>query len=224
MGEGEDSTEAAVESTAVASSEGLGRFLARLFRVMFRPTSFWVGLRQHGPPPLGAILWPHLATLILLRSTADFVGHVLRMGEGEDLSSAITNALGALVGWLLLPLGLAFVASVVGGMGGGTASFRRSLALSAYGLSPLFIAGSLAVIPVPWVAQAAEMLAMPYTFYVLAVGVGPLLAVEQRRLAGAVGLVNGAVVLLWSALALLSYWLLHSAFTTAPAIAPAVTG
>lgn len=203
------------------SPEGVGRFLARLFRVMLRPTNFWVGLRQSGPPPLSAILWPHLVFLILLRSGADFVGGVL--DPTVDLGGAITKALGALIGWVLLPVGLAFVGSILGGVGGGTASFRRSLAFAGYGLTPLFIAGSLAIIPVPWVAQAAEMLAMPYTFYVLAVGVHPVLGVDQRRLAGAVGLVNGAVLLLWSALSLLSYWLLHAAFTAGPA-APVVTG
>lgn len=203
------------------SPEGVGRFVSRLLRVMLRPTSFWVDLRQSGPPPLGAILWPHLALLILLRSGADFVGGVL--DPAIDLAAAITRAVGALIAWALLPVGLAFVGSIVGGMGGGTASFRRSLAFAGYGLTPLFIAGSLAVVPVPWVAQAAEMLAMPYTFYVLAVGVHPVLGVDQRRLAGAVGLVNGAVLLLWSALSLLSYWLLHAAFTAAP-VAPAVTG
>ncbi len=204
------------------SPEGFGRFLARLFRVMLRPTRFWVDLRQSGPPPLSAVLWPHLVLLILVRSGADFVGGVL--DPTVDLAGAITKALGALIGWILLPVSLAFVGSVIGGTGGGTTSFRRSLAFAGYGLTPLFIAGSLAVIPVPLVAQAAEMLAMPYTFYVLAVGVQPMLGVEQGRLAGAVGLVNGAVVLIWSALSLLSYWLLHAAFTAAPAAAPAVSG
>ncbi|MEZ4267084.1 MAG: Yip1 family protein [Myxococcota bacterium] len=221
MSKSDELTESRNESPVAESSEGIGRFLARLFRVMLQPTAFWVDLRQTGPPPLSAILWPHLALLIGLRSIADFVGVLL--APGGTISDAITKGLGALVGWILLPICLAFVGSIIGGVGGGSASFRRSLAFAAYGLAPLFIAGSLAIIPVPWVAQAAEMLAMPYTFYVLAVGVHPVLGVDQRRLAGAIGLINGATLLLWSALALLSYWLLHAAFTAAP-VAPVVTG
>ncbi|MCB9727752.1 MAG: YIP1 family protein [Deltaproteobacteria bacterium] len=200
-----------------ARDESFGRFVGRILRVMMRPSSFWVGMRQSGPPPLGVVFWPHLLVLIVLRSGADFVGGLL--DPDVDLSAAISKATGALVAWVLLPVALGIVASIIGGVGGGSASFRRSMAFAGYGVTPLFIAGSLAVVPVPWVAQVAEMLAMPYAFYVLAVGVGPMLGVDQRRLAGAVGLVNGALVLLWSALALLSYWLLHAAFTSEPAAA-----
>jgi hypothetical protein len=58
----------------------------------------------------------------------------------------------------------------------------------------------LSVFPFPYVGPAAEALAMPYTFYVLAVGVTPMLGVAGDRAPGVVGMLNGALVLGWALL------------------------
>jgi len=65
-------------------------------------------------------------------------------------------------------------------------------------LTPLFAIGVLAVIPLPYVSAIADLVMMPYTFYVLAAGVVPALGVAENRAPTRVGLICGALLLLWS--------------------------
>jgi len=171
-------------------------FWGNLFEVLFAPAAFWERARAETPAGYRPI-WIHLLALIGLRAVAGFGGALLR---GAGIGAAFGQLFsGLLAAFALVWLFAAVVAGVTAGVTGRT-TVRDTFRFAAYGLTPLFVIGVLAVVPLPYVAPIADLVLMPYTFYVLGVGVVPALGVPEKSAPGRVALVCGSLLVLWSIL------------------------
>ncbi|MBN1773954.1 MAG: YIP1 family protein [Deltaproteobacteria bacterium] len=169
-------------------------FLGDLFGVLFSPTAFWARPRPTGLPEAKPI-WIHLAILIGIRSVAGFGGALLRdVGLGAAFGQLFSGLVAA---FAMVWLFTAIVASLTAGTAG-RATVRETFRYAAYGLTPLFAIGVLAVVPLPYVTPIADLVLMPYTFYVLALGVVPALGVAEKAAPGRVALICGSLLVLWS--------------------------
>lgn len=174
-----------------------GRFFGRLIQVLLRPTKAWERIAGESVP-IGEVLWPHAVLLILARAGAELIGHLL---EGWGIGTALADFGLGVISWFVLLWVFAFVAgSVASARGRAGLAAGDALRFGAYGLSPLFAVGLLSVVPLPYVSQVAGVLAMPWAFYVLGVGVHPMLHVKDEQAAAVTGLVCGALVLAWALL------------------------
>lgn len=187
----------AAPSTSPPEGNPWGRFFARMMLILVRPTKAWDRLAKE-EVGIGELLWPHALVLILARGCAELVGHLL---EGWKLGAALADLAFGVLSWFVLVWVFSFVAgSVASTRGGARLAAGDAMRFGAYGLTPLFAVGMISVIPFPYVSQIAGVLAMPYAFYVLAVGVRPMLHVDDKDAAAVTGLVCGALVLAWALL------------------------
>jgi hypothetical protein len=172
-------------------------FFARLGLVLLRPTKAWERLSKE-QLTLGEVLWPHVVVLILARGIAELIGNLL---SGKSLGLSFGELAVAVVSWFVLVWVVAIASgSVASTRGGARLAANDAFSFGAYGLTPLFVVGVLSVIPLPYVSQAAGVLAMPYAFYVLSVGVVPMLRVKESESAAIAGLVCGTLLLAWALL------------------------
>jgi len=179
-----------------------------LFSVLVAPSAFWERPRALQGATAKPI-WIHLAVLIGLRSVAGFGGALLRHGGfGAGFGQLVS---GILSSFLMVWLFAAIVASVAA-TSGGRANVRDAFRFAAYGLTPMFAIGVLAVVPLPYVSPIADLALMPYTFYVLAVGVVPALGVSVERAPGRTGIICGALLLLWTVMPALIPLLVETLF------------
>ena len=174
--------------------DGGPSFFFDLFGVLAGPTTFW-SRRTATAPASSRPIWLHLLVLVGLRSAAGFGGALLRgAGLGASLGQLFSSLLSSFVMVWLFAAVVAFVSAGATGR----ATIRDSFRYAAYGLTPLFMIGILAVIPLPYVSAIADLVMMPYTFYVLAAGVVPALGVAESRAPTRVALICGALLVLWS--------------------------
>jgi hypothetical protein len=170
------------------------RFFKRLMMVMLRPNKFWAKLRNENIQ-VREIMYPHVITLIAIRAIAAFAG---KMFDDSSFGEAATTFASSFVSWFALVWVFAIAIGSVATARGARINAQDPLRVSAYGLAPLFLAGTLAAVPLPYVAPIAELIAMPYAFYVLAVGVVPLLDVPVKRAPAIVGINCGLLLVLWA--------------------------
>jgi len=169
-------------------------FFGDLVEVLFAPATFWERGRSGAPADYRPI-WIHLLVLIGLRAVSGFGGALLRgAGVGAAFGQLFSGLIAA---FALVWLFAAIVAGVTAGTTGRT-TVRDAFRFAAYGLTPLFVVGVLAVVPLPYVAPIADLVLMPYTFYVLGVGVVPALGVPVSAAPGRVALICGSLLVLWS--------------------------
>ncbi|PKN55534.1 MAG: hypothetical protein CVU56_20860 [Deltaproteobacteria bacterium HGW-Deltaproteobacteria-14] len=180
-----------------ATGAGWGRFLARTAFVSLRPRAFWTKLREGGAVPSTAeLLWPHALILTLADGAAVAVGDIIH-GHPADVV-ALHGALAFATAFLLVIVFALVARAVVAGRGGAGVNLHEAFAFSVYGLTPLLLLGILNVIPVKWLSMIIGFIALPYSFYVLAVGVVPFLRVPERRGAEGAGLLSAGLLLAWS--------------------------
>ncbi len=170
------------------------RFSSRLAHLLLVPGKFWESLREEHVS-VREMMLPHLILLIGVRAVAGFIGSLL---GGGGFGAALGALISSFVSWFALVWVFAIVAASLASAKGGRLSANDSLRLAAYGLAPLFLVGVFAVIPFPHVAPIAELIAMPYAFYVLSAGVVPMLGVPVERAPVMVGQLCGALLILWS--------------------------
>jgi hypothetical protein len=157
--------------------------------VLLRPTKAWERLSKE-QLTLGEVLWPHVVVLILARGIAELIGNLL---SGKSLGLSFGELAVAVVSWFVLVWVVAIASgSVASTRGGARLAANDAFSFGAYGLTPLFVVGVLSVIPLPYVSQAAGVLAMPYAFYVL--------SVKESESAAIAGLVCGTLLLAWALL------------------------
>jgi len=171
-----------------------GSFFRRLGRVLVQPSSFWSSMHGEGPT-IAQVMWPHAVTLVGLRAAAGFIGSVL---GGARIGASLGQFATSFVAWMAMIWVFATIAGSIASARGAKAALHDALRFSAFGLTPLFLVGVLAVVPVPYVSPAAELLLMPWTFYVVALGVVPVLGVPESRAPATVGILCGVTVILWS--------------------------
>ncbi len=169
------------------------RFFKRLIKLLARPAAFWETVREE-EISLGEIMWPHIILMIGIRALAGLIGSLLSGGTAMAAMAAFASSF---LSWLALVWVFAIIVGSVATARGARISARDPLRFAAYGLAPLFLVGILAAVPLPYVAPIAELIAMPYTFHVMALGVVPLLGVPLKRAPQTVGLLCGLLVVLW---------------------------
>ena len=176
------------------ASGSWGHFFQNIGMLLLRPTAAWDDICKT-KEDLSKVLWPHVLVLLLARGVADFFGNLIR---GESLAVAMGQMVSSVLAWFVLIWLFALAAASIAGSRGGelTDSFR----FSGYALTPLFVVGILAVVPVPYVSRIADLVVMPYAFYVLAVGTVPMLRIPSDKAPGAVGLLAGTMLILWALL------------------------
>ncbi len=203
---GGDNTVRPDAAAAARSGRRWTRFGRRLAVVLFRPGSFWQGVRDERIT-VGELMWPHILFLISLRSLAGLVGAIL---AGASLGSAAAGFVSGFASWLILVWVFALAAGIAATASGGRINAHDPLRYAAYGLAPLFIVGMLGAVPLPFVAPAADLVAMPWTFYVLGRGAIPMLGMRPDRAPGAVGLLCGVLLVLWGVMPTLVPMIVHS--------------
>jgi hypothetical protein len=174
--------------------DGGPSFFFDLFGVLAGPAAFWRRRAAAAPAPSRSV-WLHLLVLIGLRCVAGFGGALLR---GAGLGASLGQFFSALLASFVMVWLFAAIVAFLSAGAAGRATIRDSFRYAAYGLTPLFVIGILAVIPLPYVSAIADLVMMPYTFYVLAAGVVPALGVTEDRAPTRVGLICGALLFLWS--------------------------
>ena len=92
--------------------------------------------------------------------------------------------------WLFAPIAL-----TVASTRKAAPDFGHAFRFAAYGVTPFLVFGMLSVIPLPYVATIADAIALPWAFYVLSVGVVPMLGIPEDRAPAAVGLLTGALLI-----------------------------
>ena len=177
-----------------AKAGSWSHFFGTVGKLLFRPTEAWKQINKT-KAPLGSILWPHVVGLLLARGCAEFLGNLL---QSQGLAVAFGQMASSALSWFVLIWIFAVAAASIAGSRGGELVVQDSFRFSAYALTPLFVIGILAVIPVPYLSRIADLLVMPYAFYVMAVGVVPMLRIPLEKAPGAIGLLTGTLVLLWA--------------------------
>lgn len=192
-----DDAPASTTPAPAATGAGWGRFLARMVFVSLRPRAFWTKLRDGGTVPSTAeLLWPHALVLTLAGGVAAAVGDII---HGHPADVVALHGVLTFAAAFLLVIAFALVArAVVAGRGGAGVNLHEAFAFSVYGLTPLLLLGILNVIPVKWLSMVIGFIALPYSFYVLAVGVVPFLRIPERRGAEGSGLLSAGLLLAWS--------------------------
>jgi len=176
-----------------------GQFASRLIGVLVRPAQFFKGFAADDElPGTVDILFPHATLLIGVTALAQGSSMLFR---GASALAAFGVLISTLVASFALVLGLALVILLVGRAQEGTTTFRRALVLSAYGLSPLFVVGIVALLPIPGVAAIAQLLAMPLAFAAIGAGLIPCARIPEARGMRALALVVGALLIGWTVLA-----------------------
>ncbi|OIP41843.1 MAG: hypothetical protein AUK47_05680 [Deltaproteobacteria bacterium CG2_30_63_29] len=170
------------------------RFIKRMLKVLLRPGAFWEGLREE-EIRLSEIMWPHILVVLGLRSIAEAAGRLL---DGQSFVTGITVLASSFVSWMALVWVFAIVVGSVATARGARINAQDPLRYAAYALTPLFLVGVLATVPFPYVTRIAELIAMPYTFHVMGLGVVPLLGVSEKRAPAMVGLLCGLLLILWA--------------------------
>lgn len=170
------------------------RFFRRGRGVLLRPAGFWKELAAE-EATIAEAIWPHAVILIAARATFGLLGMLFR---GEGFGSALGTFATSLVSWFALIWAFGVAVGVVARTHGGKTVGRATVVYSAYTLTPLFVVGMLAAIPVPYLAPVAELIAIPYALYVLSVGVVPLLVVPLDKAPATVGMLCGSLLALWS--------------------------
>lgn len=171
------------------------RFLRNTVLVSFLPRTFWRRLAAEGVPTFREVLWPHTILLSALGGVAALIGGVTL---GREVDVIVAHSLLTFVGSVIMVLAFGLIARAISGAEKGSAGFRAAFAFGVYGLTPMLILGVLHIIPVPLVHTIAGLLALPYAFYVISLGVGPVLAVPDKRGAEATGLLAAAALLAWT--------------------------
>ena len=171
-----------------------GRFGKRLMMVLLRPGTFWERVKEE-KISVGEMMWPHVLVMIAVRSLAGFIGNLL--SDGGSLGSAAASFFSSFVSWLALVWVFAVIVGSLATTRGARVTGQAPLRFAAYGLAPLFVVGVFAAIPLPYVASIAELIAMPYTFQVMGLGVVPMLGVSQEKAPALVGLLCGLLLVLW---------------------------
>ncbi|MDX9720447.1 MAG: Yip1 family protein [Myxococcota bacterium] len=183
------------------------RFLKRLLHVLLRPQSFWEDALEDRHQSLSEILFPHTVVLIFVRALAGFVGALL---GGSTFAQALANFGSSLLSWFALVFTFAFIVGFVVSARGGQIGETRAWRYAAYGLAPLFAVGIFAAIPLPYVAPVAELIAMPYTFYVMGLGLVPIFGLKAERAPALVGLLCGLLLVLWGVMPTLVPIVVHA--------------
>lgn len=192
----------------------LWRFLRRTVGVTIRPRSFWRRLSEEGVPGFGELMWPHTVILSALGGVAAVVGGV---AEGRGAGVIAAHAILTFAASVVMVVGFGFVARLVSAAELGASKMGVAFAFGAYAMTPMLLLGVLHVVPSPLVHTIAGLLALPYTFYVIGLGVGPLLAVPDKRGAETAALLAAAALLAWSLTAALAAIPLASEPTPTPA-------
>jgi hypothetical protein len=176
------------------SSNTFGHFLGRVLHILARPSDFWDEVSSL-VTPMRHLMFPHLTVLIGIRAGAGFIGDLL---QSAGFVASLGKMFTSFFSWFALVWVFALIAGSIATTSGARQSVGSAVRFSVYGLTPLFAVGILAAIPLPHVAPIAELLAMPYAFYVLAVGVISELGIPSDKAPGAVGKLCGALLILWS--------------------------
>ena len=172
-------------------------FIGRVLRILVRPSHEWDKVSKQDQK-IASVLWPHVLVLILARAGAELIGHLL---QDWSIGAALVDFAFSVLSWFVLVWIFAFASlSIASTRGSARLAATDAVRFAAYGLTPLFVVGILSVIPVPYVSQVADVVTMPYAFYVLSVGVVPMLRVPEKSAAAVAGLTNGLLLLLWALL------------------------
>ena len=173
----------------------LRAFLRRALHVLVRPSGFWRALRETDDVRSGEIVAIHVGLLALAAALAGFVGDLV---SGAAVGTATLQLLTQFVTRFVAVLALGVFCTALLVSEGARASGRDGLALAAYGATPLFVAGILGVIPIPYVAHVADIAAMPWAFHLLAAGIRPLMRVPDDRAPTAAAHVCGGLLVIWT--------------------------
>jgi len=187
-------TEAPKDHVA-AKGRPFWHFLGRTLLVTFRPRAFWRRLAESGAPSFGELIWPHTTILSALGGIAAMVGGIARE---RPMDIIVAHSLLTFAGSVIMVLAFGFVARIIAGAERGSAKFAESFAFGVYGMTPMLILGVLHVVPSPLVHSIVGLLALPYAFFVISLGVRPMLAIPNERAAEATGLLTAAALLSWT--------------------------
>ena len=177
-------------------------FFGRLLRLFLRPTRYWQSVDEVGLPPARQLVFPHLTILALLRGAAGLVGS---LAQESGVDKSVVYAISSFLATFVVVGAMAMLVVVMAKGLKGEASIKAAFSWVALALTPLFVVGTLGAVPVPYFGAAAEMLALPYAFYVMAVGIDVGLNVKPERQAKAASLLAGGLLVLWTLAASLTF-------------------
>ena len=183
-----------------ASRNAFARFFIDFASVLARPSSFWKGQAAH-PASLFNVYFPHLALLVVLRMAAFFIGGMLRAGSAPAALWVQTAAQGFLIFLLVWIMALAVAATTA--VSGAGFRFDRALRFVAYGITPMLFVGIVGVIPLPYLPQICDLLAMPWAFVTMGCALLPYLNVKPSHAPVLSSLYCGLLLCLWGALPML---------------------
>lgn len=174
----------------------IGRFVARLGKLVVRPAAFWQDVKD-APPTLGEVVWPHMVILVGASALATFLGAVLGgRGFGVAFGQLFTSFMSSFAGiWAF-----AFAVTTIAATKGSKAGLTDCVMFGAYVATPMLLLDVISLLPIPYVKSVATILAMPWAFHLLALGVPSQLGVTESKAPTTVAHLCGALLVLWTAL------------------------
>ena len=194
-----------VASIHYASRSAMWRFCTDFVAILARPSSFWKGQDAH-PATLLQLHIPHLAILVVLRMAAFLVGGSLRPDYAFSVLIVQTLVQGFLIFLLVWSMSIAVAAAMT--VSGAGFHLDRALRFVAYGITPLLFVGIVGVIPLPYLTQICDLLAMPWAFVTMGCAVLPYLHAKEKHAPILSALFCGMLLCLWGALPMLIPYLL----------------
>ena len=194
-----------VASIQYASRNPLSRFFIDFATVLVHPSKFWKGQDAH-PATLLHVHVPHLAILVLLRLTASFLGGAFRPQYAPSALIVQTVVQGLLI--FVLVWGMSLVVATATAITGAGFHFDRALRFVAYSITPILFVGIVGAIPVPYIAQICDLLAMPWAFVAMGTAILSYLHIKESRAPVISALFCGILLCLWGALPMLIPYLL----------------
>lgn len=198
-------TQETKESLSYASRPPFVRFFLDFAAILAHPTAFWRGQDLH-PATIGQLLWPHLTILILLRTAAVFVGGFLQ--PDSVLSQVVIQAVTQGVLIFLLVWAMSLIIAGISALSGSGFHYTKALRFVGYGITPMLFVGLIGAIPLPWLANICDLLAMPWAFIVMGTGILPYLKLKPDHAPTLAALICGVLLCLWGAMPMLIPFLL----------------
>jgi Yip1 domain len=206
--------------------------VTRAINMITRPKEEWAIIANE-PASFGGLFTGYAMLLALIPAISSLVfgvliGGIIGASSGSPLgaTSLVTLTIGTevvkyIMGLLLL-LAMIFIVNAIAPSFGGKQDTVQVAKLMIYASTPVWLAGILAGIPV--IGHLAAFAGAAYTLYLIYLGVGPLLAMAEDKIAGMTVVTALVYIVLWVVIVLFISVAVVTMFFSSSMMAGAMVG
>ena len=152
----------------------------------FHPRQEWEELREENCKLLECYI-KHILILAAIPSVCAFIGatkigwsigdHTFKLTEASTLPMAIGFFLFSLIAIYIMGRAIHWMA----GTFDAEVSLEKAVLVATQVVTPLFLSGFIALVPIPWLIMVVGIIAMGYTVYQMYIGIPIVLQIEPEK-------------------------------------------